>query len=98
MRGAAALAGIAVVFGGPSPEHDVSILTGLQAVRALVTSPSREEVTALYWSKTGELWRCPVDAEAKDFADGVPRSSGSCWLQFGRDAGLWTGAGRLGRD
>jgi len=98
MRGAAALAGIAVVFGGPSPEHDVSILTGLQAVRALVTRPSREEVTALYWSKTGELWRCPVDAEAKDFADGVPRSSGSCWLQFGRDAGLWTGAGRLGRD
>ena len=26
----------AVVFGGPSPEHDISILTGLQAARTLV--------------------------------------------------------------
>lgn len=92
------MAGIAVIFGGPSPEHDVSILTGLQAVRAMVARRSAEEVVPLYWSKTGELWRCSADAEAKDFADGVPRSSSACWFQVGRDAGLWTGGGRLGRD
>ncbi|MHB1548587.1 MAG: hypothetical protein ACYCX8_07605 [Acidimicrobiales bacterium] len=30
---------IAVIFGGPSPEHDVSVLTGLQAARELVEDP-----------------------------------------------------------
>ncbi len=28
--------GVGVCFGGSSPEHDISILTGLQAVHALV--------------------------------------------------------------
>jgi D-alanine-D-alanine ligase len=26
---------LAVIFGGPSPEHDISILTGLQTSRVL---------------------------------------------------------------
>jgi D-alanine-D-alanine ligase len=44
---------VAVIFGGPSPEHDVSVLTGLQAARglALARNPA---VSALYWSKTGD--------------------------------------------
>ena len=28
----------AVIFGGPSPEHDISVLTGLQAARALLAA------------------------------------------------------------
>jgi D-alanine-D-alanine ligase len=56
----------AVIFGGPSDEHDISILTGLQVTRAL------EHVHAVYWSKLGEFFLVPDDLEARDFADGVP--------------------------
>lgn len=59
----------AVVFGGPSDEHDISILTGLQVSRAL------EDVYSLYWSKSGEWHLVDNDLEAIDFADGVPRRS-----------------------
>ena len=40
-----------VIFGGPSPEHDVSILTGLQAAQTLTG-----DVTAVYWDKLGSFW------------------------------------------
>lgn len=60
----------AVLFGGPSDEHDISILTGLQVARALPGDP-----VTLYWSKTGEWFRVEPDAEAADFVDGVPRKS-----------------------
>ena len=59
----------AVLFGGPSPEHDVSILTGLQAVRALPGA------RAVYWAKAGGFWEVDADHEAGAFADGVPRRS-----------------------
>lgn len=59
----------AVIFGGPSDEHDISILTGLQVTRAL------GEVHAVYWSKTGDWFEVESDLEAADFADGVPRRS-----------------------
>ncbi len=67
----------AVLFGGPSPEHDVSIVTGLQAVHAL------GDVTAVYWSKTGDFWDVDPALEARDFADGVPRKSGQLRLVAG---------------
>jgi D-alanine-D-alanine ligase len=56
-----------VLFGGPSDEHDISILTGLQVARALV------DVDLVYWSKSGEWYLVDPDLEARDFADGVPR-------------------------
>jgi D-alanine-D-alanine ligase len=56
---------IGVVFGGPSPEHDISILTGLQAARAL--HDDGVEVTCLYWTKTGQWKRVPATAEAAAF-------------------------------
>ena len=59
----------AVLFGGPSPEHDVSILTGLQAARALGS------VHAVYWDKTGAFWEVDAGLEAGAFAEGVPRKS-----------------------
>ena len=60
----------AVVFGGVSPEHDISILTGLQAARALVNSG--RDVEIIYWTKTGQWFSIDPAAEASDFADGVP--------------------------
>lgn len=59
----------AVVFGGPSDEHDVSILTGLQVARALV------DLHCVYWSKSGEWYLVDGDLEAADFTNGVPRRS-----------------------
>lgn len=85
---------IAVAFGGPSPEHDVSILTGLQAAREL--QGSGREVTALYWAKTADWYRVPAELEASEFVDGVPRGSESLRLLVGEGGGFVT-AGRMGR-
>lgn len=58
---------IGVVFGGPSPEHDISILTGLQAARALHDDGT--PVTCLYWTKTGQWKRVPATTEAAAFLE-----------------------------
>ena len=60
----------AVVFGGPSPEHDISILTGLQAARTLVDAGV--DVHAIYWAKTGRWYGVDPRHEAGAFAEGVP--------------------------
>ena len=60
----------AVVFGGPSPEHDISVLTGLQAAR-LLAEAGRDPV-ALYWSKVGRWYRVDPTGEASDYAGGPP--------------------------
>ncbi len=60
----------AVLFGGPSPEHDISILTGLQAARTLTEAGTSVDV--VYWSKTGDWFLVEATMEAADFADGVP--------------------------
>ena len=67
----------AVLFGGPSPEHDVSILTGLQAARAL------GDVTGVYWAKDGRFWEVDAGLEAGAFAEGVPRRASPLRLQAG---------------
>ncbi|HEX6300807.1 MAG TPA: hypothetical protein VF148_10125 [Acidimicrobiia bacterium] len=59
----------AVVFGGPSDEHDISILTGLQVARAL------EDIEAIYWTKSGEWYSVDPESEAVDFIDGAPRKA-----------------------
>ena len=61
----------AVVFGGPSPEHEISILTGLQAERVLTSAG--QKVVPIYWSPTGEWFRVPDGTEAKDYLEGAPR-------------------------
>jgi D-alanine-D-alanine ligase len=65
---------IAVVFGGLSPEHDISILTGLQAARLLTGAGN--DVTCIYWTRSGEWQRVPHDLEGKHFTTGeVPGAS-----------------------
>jgi D-alanine-D-alanine ligase len=69
----AAVSAPAVVFGGPSPEHDVSILTGLQAVHTLARGG--ESLTAIYWSKAGDFSSVDPHLEGGAFIDGTPKGS-----------------------
>jgi D-alanine-D-alanine ligase len=72
----------AVVFGGPSDEHDISILTGLQVCHALA------EVEAFYWTKTGAWFQVDPAAEASDFVGGVPRKAREVSLVAEPDRGF----------
>ncbi len=63
----------AVVFGGPSPEHDISVLTGLQAARLL--SDAGREPIVVYWSKTGSWHQAGGLGEAEDYLSGPPPRS-----------------------
>ncbi|MGO8871699.1 MAG: hypothetical protein ACLQPH_09925 [Acidimicrobiales bacterium] len=88
---------VAVMFGGPSPEHDVSVLTGLQAARGLADGPGGP-VRAVFWSKTGEWFEVDPGLEAEAFLEGVPR--GATRLQFvaAPGGGFAEPGGRLGRS
>ena len=82
----ASLPEVGVIFGGPSPEHDVSILTGLQAVRCL--SNTRHSVHALFWSKAGQWFEVATGLEATDFVDGVPKGSSPLEFVLGPGGGF----------
>jgi D-alanine-D-alanine ligase len=85
----------AVIFGGPSPEHDVSILTGLQAARAL--AQDGQTVEAIYWTKTAEFVSVDAGLEAEAFLDGVPKGARELRLVAVPGGGFVGGkGGRLG--
>ncbi len=85
-----------VIYGGPSPEHDVSILTGLQALRELRRTETN--ATGIYWTKTGDFYQVSGDVEADAFLDGVPRGSSALTLRLGDGGGFFATGGRLGKD
>jgi D-alanine-D-alanine ligase len=69
----------AVLFGGPSPEHDISITTGLMAARTL------GDVHSVYWDKTARFHLVDAGLEPAEFADGTPRRAKE--LQFVAEPG-----------
>ncbi|HEY5111701.1 MAG TPA: hypothetical protein VII67_05145 [Acidimicrobiales bacterium] len=81
-----------VLFGGPSPEHDISILTGLQALREL--RRSEHDATGIYWTKTGSFFALDGDAEAEVFLDGVPKGSNALALRLGDEGGFYASGRR----
>jgi D-alanine-D-alanine ligase len=90
---------VAVIFGGPSPEHDVSVLTGLQAARGLTSrhGGGASSLRALFWSKTGDWYEVDPGLEADAFLEGVPRGAKKLQLVAGPDGGFAEPGGRLGR-
>jgi D-alanine-D-alanine ligase len=86
----------AVIFGGPSPEHDISILTGLQAARAL--ADLGRPPMGLYWSKTGEWFEVDPASEGKDFVDGPPRKARPLRLVVGPGGGFVGDGGALRKE
>jgi D-alanine-D-alanine ligase len=90
---------VAVIFGGPSPEHDVSVLTGLQAARGLANDPAGPTtVRALFWSKTGDWYEVDPGLEAESFFEGVPRGATKLQFTAAPGGGFADTGGRLGRS
>ena len=77
MFGAGPVGGtVGVIFGGPSPEHDVSILTGLQAARVLLLAGHQVgSVEAIYWTKGERFVAVEPALEAEAFVDGAPKGA-----------------------
>lgn len=82
---------LAVVFGGPSPEHDISILTGLLSERVL--RDAGREVAAIYWTRNGDWVLCPAGLEAKDFLEGPPKAGTRLSLDLRAGFGVKKGLG-----
>jgi D-alanine-D-alanine ligase len=85
---------LAVLYGGPSPEHDVSVLTGLQACRAL--HDAGREPLSIYWTKQGAFLLVDPALEAPAFLDGPPAGAEPLTLAVGPHGGF-SAQGRLGR-
>jgi D-alanine-D-alanine ligase len=90
------MAEVGVIFGGPSPEHYVSVLTGLQAAREIASSLGHT-VHGLYWSLAGDWFEVAPTLEAKDFLEGTPPSAQPLRLVVGPDGGFAGESKRLGR-
>ena len=86
------MSAIGIVFGGSSPEHDISILTGLQAARALAKGGA--DIACLYWARDGAWWSVPTSAEATDFLDPAQQRQA---VEFSLPGGFAL-RGRLGRS
>ncbi len=87
---------VGVLFGGPSPEHDISILTGLLALREL--HGGRGDAVGIYWTKSGDFVQVAATSEAEAFLEGVPRGSTELSLRLGVDGGFYAVGGRLSKD
>ncbi len=84
------------MFGGPSPEHDISILTGLLALREL--HRVRGDALGLYWSKSGDFFQVEATTEAEAFLEGVPKGSSPLSLRVGSEGGFYVSGGRLSKE
>lgn len=86
---------VGVIFGGPGPEHDVSVLTGLQAERCL--NDNGTTAAAVYWSKSGDFYDVGAGREGSSFRDGIPDGSEPLFAGLGKESGFYR-RGRLGRN
>ena len=84
------------MFGGPSPEHDISILTGLLALREL--HRGRGDAVGIYWSKTGDFFHVDAATEAEAFLEGVPKGANALSLRVGDMGGFFVAGGRLAKE
>tara|TARA_Y100001935_G_scaffold31061_1_gene24399 strand:- start:681 stop:1763 length:1083 start_codon:yes stop_codon:yes gene_type:complete len=77
---------IAVIFGGPSDEHDISILTGLQSSRIL---SSKYDVLNIYWSKENKWYLVKNDLESIDFVDNSDIFKNELTIKYDSKSGFY---------
>jgi len=76
---------VGVCFGGPSVEHDVSIISAAQLIAALA---ERHRPVPIYLGRDGRFWTGEALAEVAAFADGGdPKGGEPCELRLGRADG-----------
>ena len=73
---------VAVLFGGPSVEHDVSIISAQQLMAAM--EPGHRPIP-VYLARDGRWWTGDALREIASFGGDEPRSAEPCELRLGRD-------------
>jgi len=77
---------IGVIIGGPSPEHDISILTGLQAARIL---KGKHKISVIYWSKDNKWYLNSPKLEGEDFLDQKKVTRNALQIQLNENPGFY---------
>ena len=86
---------IAVIIGGPSSEHDISILTGLQSARILAKD---NKISILYWTKDNNWYLLDPNLESKDFIDNEKILKKPIELKVNGDSGFYLKKKKLDID
>jgi D-alanine-D-alanine ligase len=73
---------VAVLFGGPSVEHDVSIISAQQLMAAM---KPRHEPIPVYLARDGRWWTGEALSEIGSFGGDAPAGADPCELRLGRD-------------
>ena len=73
---------VAVLFGGPSVEHDVSVISAQQLMAAM--EPKHEPVP-VYLARDGRWWTGDALREIGSFGRDEPAGAEPCELRLGRD-------------
>ena len=73
---------VAVLFGGPSVEHDVSIISAQQLMA--VMAPKHEPIP-VYLARDGRWWTGDALREIGAFGKDAPAGAEPCELRLGRD-------------
>jgi D-alanine-D-alanine ligase len=73
---------VAVLFGGPSVEHDVSIISAQQLMAAM--EPKHEPIP-VYLARDGRWWTGEALGEIGSFGREEPTGADPCELRLGRD-------------
>lgn len=81
------MSNVGVLFGGISPEHDISILTGLQAERGLASTT--HSVSCIFWAKTNDFYLVENGLEASMFQNQIPKSAQRLTFSLGQDPGFY---------
>ncbi len=62
-----------VLFGGPSTEHDVSIITGIQVIENL--DSQKYEVIPIYWTQDNKFLTCSTWSKSKDILKNIKKDN-----------------------
>ena len=73
---------VAVLFGGPSVEHDVSIISAQQLMAVM---EPRHEPIPIYLARDGRWWTGDALREIGSFGADAPAGAEPCELRLGRD-------------
>ena len=81
---------VAVLFGGPSVEHDVSIISAQQLMAVM---EPRHEPIPVYLARDGRFWTGDALREIGAFGGDAPAGAEPCELRLGRDGTPFVASG-----